>query len=110
LLASVNTPESMQKGLSGHRALSQKEPYEGLLFVFSNNDMHGIWMKDMSFPIDVLWLDEMYKVVFIKTNFLTDSYPEVVRPNISARYVLELAKGTVEETKIKISDVLQIEK
>ena len=52
-----------KRGLSGRPNLVDGT---GMLFVFKESGEHGIWMKDMRFPIDILWLDERLRVVFIK--------------------------------------------
>ena len=73
-------------GLSGRKSL---EDVKGLLFIFPETDYHGIWMKDMHFPIDIIWISEDFRVVSIAKNVSPDSYPEVFRPSEPARYVLE---------------------
>ena len=30
---------------------------QAMLFIFDTSDRYGFWMKDMRFPIDMLWLD-----------------------------------------------------
>lgn len=34
---------------------------EGMLFVLNSSSRGGFWMKDMKFPIDVIWLNENKK-------------------------------------------------
>ncbi|MFZ3020420.1 MAG: DUF192 domain-containing protein [Minisyncoccia bacterium] len=90
-------------GLSGTNKL---EPNQGLLFVFPENDYWGIWMKDMKYPIDIIWLTEKGEVSYIKQNVSPDTYPEVFYPPVLERYVLELPAGTVEALKIEFGDLL----
>lgn len=33
-----------------------------MLFIFENLDRHTMWMPDMKFPLDVVWLDETLSV------------------------------------------------
>ena len=40
-------------------------PDRGMLFVFDALDFHGIWMKNCKFPIDIVWLDDQKKVVYV---------------------------------------------
>lgn len=40
------------RGLSRRKTIGA----DGMLFVFPREDFHGIWMKEMVFPIDILWL------------------------------------------------------
>jgi len=98
----VNKEEQV-KGLSGQNSIGENQ---GLLFVFDTEGNKGIWMKDMLFPIDVLWLDSKMKVVHIKENFLPESYPASESSPVLARYVLELRSGFVAKNGIKIGDTL----
>lgn len=91
------------KGLSG---TSELETNQALLFIFPNNDYWGIWMKDMNYPIDIVWLTEKGEVSYIKENVDPKTYPEVFYPPVLERYVLELPAGTVKTTKIQFGDLL----
>ena len=91
------------QGLSGRKNLGGDE---GLLFVFERDDFHGIWMKDMNFAIDIIWLDGELEVVDIKKNALPESFPQIFRPASSARYVLETLAGFSDNRLVKIGDKL----
>jgi uncharacterized membrane protein (UPF0127 family) len=94
------TDETRQKGLSGRESLG---PNDGLLFVFPENDTWKIWMKDMNFPIDIIWLDESRKVIYIVKDATPESGTDkIFEPRDEARYVLELAAGSVENAGIRI--------
>lgn len=72
--------------------LSNREKFEtasGLLFVFPETAYHSIWMKDMHFPIDVIWISEDLKVINIERNIASDSFPRTFRPHAPARYAVE---------------------
>lgn len=90
------TTELIQ-GLSGRQELAKNN---GLFFIFSSSDYWGIWMKDMKFPIDIVWIDENGIVVDLKENVSPDSYPEVLKPVEKAKYVLELNSGVAKELGI----------
>src|SRR3989344_8905757 len=52
----MDTAAKRAKGLSGRSSLSENE---GLLFVFEEKDiMPAFWMKDMSFAIDIMWIND----------------------------------------------------
>ena len=103
----ADTEATRQLGLSGRESLAKNA---GLLFDFGKSGVHGIWMKDMNFPIDILWLDENFLVVDIKTNADPASYfqspPRVFEPSVPASYVLEVNAGTVAGYNIKPGDEL----
>ncbi len=91
------------QGLSGHTPLGERE---GMLFVFDAEGEWGFWMKDMSFSIDIIWINEEKEVVTIAAEAAPDSYPAVFYPSRPAKYVLEVpagfaaAHGIAEGTKI----------
>lgn len=94
------TAEQRQTGLSGVQYLNSDE---AMLFVFDQDDRWSIWMKDMNFPIDIVWLDASQKVVYIVKNASPDSYPATVfTPKTPARYVVEVKAGTVDQQRIVI--------
>lgn len=88
-----------QKGLSGMEGLADNE---GMLFIFDTPSMYSFWMKDMKFPIDILWIDQLGRVVFIKSNTLPSSYPESFTSSLPAKYVLETKAGFSDENSLKI--------
>lgn len=77
----------------------------GLLMAFDSNGTHGIWMKDMNFPLDLLWLDSDKKVVYIVKNAPPEDPARTVYiPKDPALYVLELPAGSVQKAGIKTGD------
>lgn len=82
----ADSPEERQKGLSGRENF---DTATGLFFVFDTTDYHGIWMKDMFFPIDIIWISEDLAVVGIEKNVSPETYPKTFRPPTKVRYVLE---------------------
>ncbi|MBI2109245.1 MAG: DUF192 domain-containing protein [Parcubacteria group bacterium] len=86
------------RGLSGREMLLKNE---GLLFIFDSNDKHAIWMKDMKFPIDIIWIDEKFSIVDFTENVLPSSFPEIFEPKNQARYVLEVNAGWVKQNNIE---------
>ncbi len=82
-----------QKGLSGTKELKSDQ---GLLMVFDTPAKWSIWMKNMHYNIDVIWLDENRHVVDITTNLSPDTYPQAFSPKKDAKYILELPAGYVD--------------
>lgn len=83
----ADTRQSRVRGLSGRKSLP---PQRGLLFDFMRAGRHAIWMKEMLFPIDIVWLDEHMRVVDIKRQASPESYPEIFFPKQPVHYVLEV--------------------
>lgn len=97
----ADTEAERIKGLSGTTSLRQDQ---ALLMVYQSDSKWPIWMKDMNYPIDIVWLDSNKKVVYIVKNAPPDSYPDKFVPNDLARYVVELPAGTTSEKNIKIGE------
>lgn len=99
----ASTEADRVKGLSNSEPLS---PDEGLLFVFDTSDVWGIWMKDMNFSIDIVWIDENKRVIDIKKSVHPESFPEIFFPQAPSRYVLEILSGIVEQKGIEVGDTV----
>lgn len=86
----ANTDALRTQGLSGRLSLPDGA---GMLFVFDQDDEWGIWMKDMRFSIDIVWIDAEGSVVEVVERATPETYPHVFAPRRPARYVLELPAG-----------------
>ncbi len=99
------TEDEQTKGLSVKDKLNENE---GMLFVFDQIGKHNFWMKDMNFSIDIIWLGEDMKVVYVKENVHPETYPETFGPEISSKYVLELVAGFSKKNNLKIGDSVKL--
>ncbi len=84
---------------------------EGMLFLFDATDRHGIWMKNCRVPLDIIWLDEQFRVLEIAENAQpcpAEGACPSMEPMVAARYVLEIAGGRAAEEKLARGDVLII--
>ncbi len=93
-------------GLSGREFLMFDE---GMIFVFPVAGIHGFWMKDMNFPIDIAWVDEDFRVVHIENSVLPSTYPKIFRPEVDSNYVIEVVSGFFKSHEIKVGDILILE-
>ncbi len=85
---------------------------ECMLFVFSREGSHPIWMHNMRFPIDVIWLDSTGSVIHIE---------EGLQPCRSllgckqyggeshSKYVIEFMKGTVAKNGINMKSRMNLD-
>ncbi len=87
----ADTNKLRQQGLSYRENLRNGG---GMIFIFDQPGQHGIWMKDMNFAIDILWVNKDQTVVHSETNVSPETYPAVFTPPVGADYVVELAAGT----------------
>jgi hypothetical protein len=100
----VTTPEAHARGLSDRKELKKDE---SMLFVFNHIDKYSFWMKDMNFPIDIIWIGEDLRVVYIKKDAKPESYPEAFTPDKGAKYVLEVFSSFSEKNNLKVGDKVE---
>jgi hypothetical protein len=101
----ATTQAEREQGLSGRAALL---PGHGMFFTFDTPGAWGIWMKDMKFPIDIIWADEDGLVITIEENATPESYPKSFYPTYAAQYVLEVPAGFVKERSIAIGQQIVV--
>jgi len=100
----ANTPLLQEQGLSGQRMLADNK---GMLFVFDSPQQTGFWMKDMLFPIDIIWFDEQRRIIDVWANAQPDSYPHIVSPHGPAKFVLEVPAGFFMKYKLKLGNTIE---
>lgn len=86
----ADTEAKRTLGLSGRKSLPTNQ---GMLFVFDEPSQPGFWMKDMNFPIDIIWFDKNRKIVGIEKNLQPNSYPQVFYPPQEVSSALEINAG-----------------
>ena len=102
-VAITKTAKEQAQGLSG---LDSIQDNQGMLFVHAD-EKPRIWMKDMRFPIDIIWIDKNNKIVDLIENVSPATYPKTFSSKVSARYTLEVNTGFVQKNKIKIGEMVK---
>lgn len=105
----ANTRASRELGLAGRDKMSDNE---GFLYVFDAPGRYGFWMKDMTFPLDIIWINQNGVVVDIEREVKPESYLEkkTFINQSEARYVLEINAGMATKfglflgSKVKITE------
>jgi uncharacterized membrane protein (UPF0127 family) len=108
----ADTDPLRTKGLSGRDSLANDS---GMLFQFDTPGIYSFWMKDMKFPIDIIFLQDT-KVVTIYDSvqpfFLENG---VKRPNLTlypatatSGRVLELNAGLAKKYKLKVGETIKL--
>ncbi len=95
------TKKDQEKGLSGRENIKENE---GMLFIFSKPQRNYFWMKDMNFPIDMIWINDDLKVIYIKKGAQPSSYPNSFGPGVDNRYVLEVFDGFSEKNNLEVGN------
>src|SRR3989344_4303524 len=70
----ADTEEKRIKGLGGLNSIPRDY---GMFFIFDTSNFLSIWMKDMLFPIDIIWIDENFTIVHLEKNISPDTYPKI---------------------------------
>ncbi len=97
-----NDAERMQ-GLSGREKLDSNK---GMVFVFDEPGKHCMWMKDMRFSLDMVWLDDGKKITEVKKDLNPESYPEEFCAQ--GKYVIEINAGTADRSGLKAGQQLNL--
>lgn len=107
----AKTQEERKIGLAKYNDLPENR---GMLFVFEEKDVKpSFWMKDVKFPIDIIWIDDG-KVIEIteKVPVLASSIPDYKIPKYSPKqtidYVLEIKAEEAAKKGIKAGDDVQL--
>ena len=77
-----------------------------MLFMFGREGMHCIWMRNMRFPIDAIWLDKDCRIVGMRAEMgpcksLADC--KTYCPERPARYAIEMNAGDIRKMGINPS-------
>jgi uncharacterized membrane protein (UPF0127 family) len=93
-------------------------PYDqGMIFVFSEPGVYSLWMLNMQFALDMIWIDANGNVVHIEQNIPPCETPteimacQSIVPSEEAMYILEVTAGFVEQfgiTKDSKVDMISI--
>ncbi len=98
-----------QKGLGGRKDLGK---YDGMIFLFPTTEQHVFVMRDMQFPIDIIWIKGNEIVDMAPSVPLDPAQTEAELTPYAARdvssSVLELPAGKVVDWGLKIGDKVQV--
>ena len=100
----ADTPEKHRLGLSGRTTLGENE---GLLFVFNAVGTPGFWMKDMNFPIDIIWVSQNGSIAGITENIPLESFPKTFSSPSPILYVIEVNAGWAARNNIRVGDTVK---
>lgn len=105
-IAIADTETKLAQGLSRRSELANDQ---AMLFVHNQIGESCMWMKDMNFSLDVLWLNDDYKVIDYEENLSPSSYPQSFCSNVPARYFLEVKAGFISSNSIKNGTKLNLD-
>ena len=82
---------------------------EGMFFVFNKEDKYSLWMQNVYYDLDAIWISQDLKVVYIQKMGPCKSIEcPVYSPSTGAKYILEAPGGFTARNNIKIGSSLKI--
>jgi uncharacterized protein len=96
----ADTRSKRLKGLMHKKKLPENK---GMYFVFPQELIVPIWMKNTYIALDVIWINKDMRVVEYKENMMPLD-KTVVYPNAKAMYVLEINAGLIQALNIRVGD------
>lgn len=97
----ADTDSEKQIGLSKKNKLGEND---GMLFIFPKPDYYSFWMRDMKFPIDIIYI-KGNRVTYVVPNAPapseTNGNLRIYQPKIESDKVLEINAGLAEKYDIK---------
>ena len=104
----ADTPRKQRLGYMYREEIG---PREGMLFLFDDVDVHSIWMRNCIVALDILWLDDGFRVVHQVRGAepcpAEGPCPSMVPP-MTSKYVLELSAGSAAAAAIENGDRLVV--
>jgi len=100
----VDTPEERAQGLMFRESL---DPNIGMWFIFEEEGVYPFWMKDTLIPLDIIWINSDFEVVYIANAVpcVTEKC-EIYDPDAFALYVLELNAGEAKRVGLEVGSGL----
>jgi uncharacterized membrane protein (UPF0127 family) len=95
------------KGLSGTPFLPDKVVK---LFAFGAAGEQSIWMKNMNYPLDIIWLDKEGIIVHIEKDISPETYPDSFSSPAPAWYVIEANAGFTASNTVAVGDKVTLPK
>ncbi|MEI6529002.1 MAG: DUF192 domain-containing protein [Candidatus Falkowbacteria bacterium] len=102
----ASSPLQQYLGLSNRESLC---PNCGMLFIFKDKEEQIFVMRDMKFPLDIVFIDDN-KIINIENNLVPEGdKPKMLYKSLTpSNRVLELPGGFCEQNKIKAGDAVNI--
>lgn len=104
----AKTETEKQIGLSSKNKIDDDQ---GMLFLFDKPDFYSFWMKEMKFPIDIIYIENNKITTIIKNAQVlseTGNLP-TYQPKEKSEMVVEIKAGLAEKYKINEGSSVKIE-
>lgn len=86
----------------------------GMLFIFDKSDYYAFWMKNMKFPVDIIFINKnriatIHSNVKVPASDTKDENIPIYKPEEPADKVLEIKAGLSDKYSLKKGDEVKIE-
>lgn len=99
----ADTPESRALGYMYRDRITKRE---GMVFLMDHLDFHPFWMKNCKFSLDIIWMDENWRVVHLEKQVppcKRDPCPSFL-PMQASLYVLEVMGGLADREGVRLGE------
>jgi uncharacterized membrane protein (UPF0127 family) len=82
---------------------------QGMIFLMGRMDLHPFWMKNCLTALDMLWIDDQWRVVHIEAGVppcKADPCPYYM-PMQKSEFILEVGPGQAAKLGLKLGDLLR---
>jgi len=109
-LYAASNSKDQQIGLSKYSKIDQNM---GMIFLFNRSDYYSFWMKDMKFPIDIIFINNnnivaIFKNVQPPSSISNNQILPIYTPSQVANTVLEINAGLSDKYNFKVNDTVKI--
>lgn len=104
----AKTDKEKQIGLSNKKQIAKDQ---GMIFIFDNSDLYSFWMKNMEFPIDIVYINGNQVTTVISNAKVPNSNTNltIYQPEDKSDKVLEINAGLSNKYNIKKGSTVTIE-
>lgn len=103
----ATSADQRTRGLMYRSALAENS---GMLFVYPQPGNYAIWMKNMQFPLDLIFISERQRVVHIADNVppCRQSPCPIYRSEQPVKYILEVNAGYAKHHHIQVGTLIPL--
>lgn len=100
------TRKEREIGLMNRTLLPEEN---GMLFIFDEECINKIWMKNMLIPLDIIWLDYNGIVVHIDKNVMPcGEYCQSFGPESCSKFAIEVNGSYTDRHNVNIGDSVRM--